>query len=49
MNTITAAYTKNLTDPAPDDDDAAVPIATGRTVERHATCAGLINEYRPAA
>jgi transposase InsO family protein len=32
-----------------DDDDVVVSIAMGRTIERHSTCAGLINEYRTAA
>ena len=31
------------------DDDTVVKLATGRTVERRTTCAGLINEYRTAA
>jgi transposase InsO family protein len=34
---------------APDDDAMVVPIAAGQPVDRHTTCAGLINEYRNAA
>jgi putative transposase len=35
---------------APNDDEAVVtPIRPGHPIERRTTCAGLINEYRPAA
>lgn len=35
---------------APNDDMAVVaPIRPGRPIERRTMCAGLINEYRPAA
>jgi transposase InsO family protein len=40
---------RGLDQHAPDDDPVVIPIATGRTVTRHSTCAGLINEYRTAA
>lgn len=34
---------------APNDTTDVVPIRPGQRVERHTTCAGLINEYRTAA
>lgn len=34
---------------APDDTDVVTPIRPGQRIERHTTCAGLINEYRHAA
>jgi len=34
---------------APGDTETVVPIRPGQRIERHTTCAGLINEYRPAA
>ncbi len=34
---------------APNDTTDVVPIRPGHPIERHSTCAGLINEYRPAA
>ena len=34
---------------APNDDAVVVEIGNGRTIERHTTCAGLINEYRTVA
>jgi transposase InsO family protein len=40
---------RSLDQHAPNDEPAFVPIRTGRTIERHSTCAGLINEYRTAA
>ncbi len=40
---------RSLDQHAPDDEDTAIELATGRTVERRSTCAGLINEYRTAA
>jgi len=36
---------RSLQQRAPDDADV-VTIVPGRTIERHATCGGLINEYR---
>jgi len=39
---------RSLHQRAPDDTDV-VTIAPRRTIERHSTCAGLINEYRHAA
>ena len=40
---------RSLDQHAPDDEGTVIEMATGRTVERRATCAGLINEYRAAA
>jgi transposase InsO family protein len=34
---------------APDDKDPVIPISPNRLIERHTTCAGLINQYRTAA
>lgn len=34
---------------APNDNADVVPIRPGHPIQRHTTCAGLINEYRPAA
>ncbi len=34
---------------APNDTDVVVAIRSGQRIARRATCAGLINEYRPAA
>ena len=33
---------------APDDDHLVTPIRPGHPIQRHTTCAGLINEYQPA-
>ena len=38
-----------LHQPAPNDTEDVTPIGTGRPIERHPACAGLINEYRTAA
>jgi transposase InsO family protein len=40
---------RSLNQRAPNDEDVVAQIGTGRTIERHAACAGLINEYRAAA
>ena len=40
---------RGLDQHAPNDDPAVIPIATARTIERHSTCGGLINDYRTAA
>lgn len=41
---------RSLDQHAPNDDPGVViPIAADRPVERHSTCAGLINEYHAAA
>jgi len=41
---------RSLDQRAPNDGPGVViPIAAGRPIERHNTCGGLINEYRPAA
>jgi putative transposase len=34
---------------APNDAADVTPIRPGQRIERHTTCSGLINEYRPAA
>jgi putative transposase len=34
---------------APNDHDNVIPIGPDRRIERTTTCAGLINQYRPAA
>lgn len=34
---------------APNDHQDVAPIGPGQPMRRHTTCAGLINEYRPAA
>jgi putative transposase len=34
---------------APNDTDIVTPIRPGQPIQRRTTCAGLINEYRPAA
>lgn len=34
---------------APEDDHLVTPIRPGHPIQRHTTCAGLINEYQPAA
>ena len=34
---------------APDDNHLVTPIRPGHPIQRHTTCAGLINEYQPAA
>lgn len=39
---------RSLQQRAPNDGDV-VPIVPGRTIKRHPTCGGLINEYRHAA
>ena len=39
---------RSLQQRAPNDADV-VAIVPGRTIERHTTCGGLINEYRHAA
>jgi len=40
---------RSLHQRAPDDQGKAVPIGSGQPIQRHATCGGLINEYRSAA
>lgn len=40
---------RSLDQHAPADAEVVELCTIGRTVERHTTCAGLINEYRPAA
>jgi transposase InsO family protein len=40
---------RSLDQRAPNDEDHAAEIGAGRTIQRHVTCAGLINEYRTAA
>ncbi len=39
---------RSLHQRAPNDTEVAA-IAPGRTIQRHSTCGGLINEYRAAA
>ena len=39
---------RSLNQPAPNDQNV-VEFAPGRTIQRHTTCGGLINEYRHAA
>ena len=34
---------------APNDTADVIPIGKGQPIQRHTTCAGLINEYRSAA
>lgn len=40
---------RSLDQRAPDDESDAAVIDLGRPIQPTATCAGLINEYRPAA
>lgn len=40
---------RSLDQAAPDHTEPAVPVELNRRIERHSTCSGLINEYRPAA
>jgi putative transposase len=35
--------------PPDDSDDVVTAIRPGQPIQRHPTCGGLINEYRPAA
>jgi transposase InsO family protein len=34
---------------APNDQGIVTPIGPGHPIQRHTTCGGLINQYRPAA
>jgi putative transposase len=40
---------RGLHQQAPNDTEDVTPIGTGQPIQRHPTCAGLINEYRTAA